>query len=350
MNLPIKHTNTKNLLIWAFDPNKKPENAKTIIKELKLWAKHLHCDIQPVSVFSRSAIAYPLELAFSTVNDFKSEAKKKADQYLKKSGVKGFLPVEIIYINSQSNLKMAKEVTSFAERKNALLIIANTHAKKTWNPFQIGGFAETLTENSKIPVLLLNPTTIVSSKIPTILYPTNFSAESKTDLLKQVGPIAKSFNSQVLLFTQVETPNVYPAEFYGAWRNEAYNMESMVENIEKNRMKKAKQWLSISQKNNLNCLALVQRQKTNLADEIISVAKKNKANLIVLTNHNPTKKQKTLSRVVKDVLVQAKCPVLIFARPKEKEKHILKISSVNNFPKYITQKNANQQSREVSHA
>lgn len=45
----MKSLSRKNKIIWSVDPTQDPAAAKNIIKELKVWAKHLNCDVQPVS-------------------------------------------------------------------------------------------------------------------------------------------------------------------------------------------------------------------------------------------------------------------------------------------------------------
>ncbi|MFZ3230704.1 MAG: universal stress protein [Pseudobdellovibrio sp.] len=348
MNLPTATKKNKNLIIWAVDPTKKVEDAKNIIKELSIWSKHLNCEVQPVSVFIQSAFSYPLELAFPSSVDFKKEAQRTLNSFMKKANTKDFLTPELIFVTALSNRRMASEVAKYAEKKNANLIFANTHAKSTWNPFRLGGFAETLIATSKVPVLLLNPNAVASEKIPTILYPTDFSAESKNALLKQINPIAKSFKSNLLLYSQVETPNIYPIEFYGAWQGDFSSAESIMKDVESARLKKSRQWLNQLQKENINCSALIQRETKNLASDIITAAKKNKAGLISIAIQNHPSTLGFLSSVARDVLVQAKCPILVFHIPQEHHKETARSVYPNGNSKYITPKEKSPQ-QGVSH-
>jgi nucleotide-binding universal stress UspA family protein len=312
--------NRKNKIIWAVDPTQNPTDAKNLIKEMKSWAKHLGCAIQPVSIFSNRTLNFPVELAFPWKEKFEEVAQKSIDRYFKKAGIKDVLPPEKIFISSNSNRKMAAELAKYAEKKKGLLIFAHTKAKKTWNPFRLGGFAETLAAVSRTPVLLLNPEAKPSTQIPSILFPTDFSQDSKNALLN-LSSWAKAFHSKVLLYSQVETPAIYTTEYSGYWPAQLASLELLMKDIEKSRQKKAQQWSNILAEQNVDTRILIQHQKRSLGSDVLEAAKKSNVNLIALASHSGPVTQAILGGVARDVLLQAKCPVLIFYRPKAIRKH-----------------------------
>lgn len=303
--------NKTNKIIWAVDPTQNPDDAKNIIQELKTWSKNLDCDILPVSIFSKSSFNFPSEMDYPWDEKFKDFAHKSINHYLKNIHIKRLLPAELVFVPVMSNRKLATEMAIYAENHKALLIFANTQAKKTWNPFRLGGFAERLIATSKVPVLLLNPKSLPSSKIPLILFPTDFSQGSKLSFEKLV-PWAKAFKSKILLYNQIETPFVYSGGLKGAWGAPELAVIANMKNIETERNKKAKEWSNLLQKENIPCTPLIQRQQKSLSDEIFQVAKKNEAGLIAIASYSDPVDQVILGSIARNILLQAKCPVLIF--------------------------------------
>ena len=111
----MSSTNKQNKIIWAVDPTQNPADARNLIKEMKAWAKHLNCSIQPVSIFSNRALNFPVELAFPWKERFEEVAQKSLNRYFKKANIKDFLPPEKIFIPSSSTRKMAAELAKYAE-------------------------------------------------------------------------------------------------------------------------------------------------------------------------------------------------------------------------------------------
>lgn len=341
----MKPLNKKNKIIWSVDPTQDPAAAKNIIKELKVWATRLNCDVQPVSIFSLSTLNLPMEISFLWKDKLKEIAKKSMTLYLKKAQAKGFLPPDLVFISAQSSRKMATEMASYAEVENAQLVVANTRAMKTWNPFRLGSFAETLVATSLVPVLLLNPSAVASAKIPSILLPTDFSLTSK-NILVTLKPWAKAFKSKIFLYNQVPTPNINLAEFNGIGQSDGLNLQ--LKEVEKLRLEKGAEWMSFLQSQNIRSSLLVERQQEYLAADILEVARKNKISLIAIANQSGPVKQAFLGSVARDILLHAKCPVLIFYRPKTNRKPVIPAKQKIN-GKYLTSKNTSIQS-EVQHA
>lgn len=296
------------------DPNQDPKESKNIIKELMTWSKFLGCDVQPVSIFSESILSLPLGSTPSIKKQFEDFARKKTETYLKKTGAKSFLDPELLFIPSGTSRKMALRLAKYSEDKNSLVLFAQTRAKKTWNPFRLGGFAETLVASSRVPVLLMNPSTPPSGQISSILFPTNFSKECKNALMR-LTPWAQAFKANIILFNQVEQPNYYAADTNGMWPAQGVYLESMLKEMEDERKDKAENLSALLKTKNVSSSTVVRRQRKYIGAEIIDVAKQNKVGLIAVTNRSGPLAQKILGGIARDVLLEAKCPVLVFFRP-----------------------------------
>ncbi|MGE0633895.1 MAG: universal stress protein [Pseudobdellovibrionaceae bacterium] len=316
MNLPKRYSKNENVIIWAIDPSQDPSEAKNLIKELRTWARHLNCEIQPVSVFSKSVLSLTKKLPIPWEGNADKFAREAVGLYLKQTQCTEFLPPKIIFASTLSNRKMASVLAKHAESENALMIFAYTRAKKTWNPFRLGGFAETLVATSRVPVLLLNPSARPSSKISSILFPTEFSHESKNALLN-LAPLAKNFDSQVLIYSQIENFPLYPMPIsFNGTVPPMMDIASTLRQVEESRTKKAQRWVHLLEGQGIDCSHLIRRQRKNLSADILDIANKNKVNLIAMASLSGPVSQALLGGVARDLLLEAKCPVLIFHKTK----------------------------------
>lgn len=313
----LSHRRRKEIIVWAVDPTREPKDSENIIKELKIWSAHLNCDVLPVSIFSNTTFNMPMELSGLWKEKFEQLAEAYLNRYFKGLDTKTFLPPEKIFTDSTSNRRLALELSRYSERKKAIIIFANTHSQKSWNPFRLGSFSEVLISTSRVPVFLLNAKTKPVSRIPSILFPTDFARDSKYALLN-LSSWAKAFQSEVLLYSQIETPMVISSELNGYWPYDARSFESVMKTIKKSRLKKAAQWASFLKKGKIKSKILIERQKGTIASDLLEIAKKNKVGIIAMASHSGPTSQAILGSVAKDVLLQSRCPVLIFFNPKPK--------------------------------
>lgn len=343
----IKIKNKERVIIWAVDPTQKLSYSKNLITEMKTWSKHLDCRIQPVTVFSEKPYNLPVESLYPWKARLEDVAEQSLNNFLQQVPIKNLLPHEKIFIRSESTRKMASELAKYAENKKALLICANTRARKSWNPFRLGGFSETLVTISRTPVLLLNPQSPPTKNIPSLLFPTNFDQNSK-NALDHLSTFAKGFHSKVLLYSQIENPTIYSAEFSGYWQAEATHIESILKSLEKTRKEKAMDWSYYLEKQNVKSQIIIDRQKKSLSADILEVAKKNHVSLIALASSTSPLTQSILGGIARDVLLQAKCPVLVFYHPKAIRKPMVK-SKEKSQKSFVPRRKALSSSR-VQHA
>lgn len=296
-------------IIWAVDPEQNPKQAKKLIEEMRVWSKKLNCDVQPVAIFP------DLTLPKASVQ-WRAEILKAANQTVeeitKKTGTEDFLTPVKKFVPYLSTRKMALALIQYAEESKAEMICCNTQAKSRWNPFRLGSFAETLVSASRIPVLLLNPKARTSPKISRVLFPTDFTQDAK-NALTNFKPWAKMLNSRLILYNQVDFPSVYTPDFHSSWQT--MGLPVVTKELEKIRKAKAKKWVAHLKADNISASAIVELQKTFIADAILGAAKKNKADLIVMVSRSGQVVQAIVGSIARDVLQNANCPVLVYYRP-----------------------------------
>lgn len=306
----------KQKLIWAMNPAENPAAAKALLKELRVWANKLNCDIEPIAIFSKLYLNYPAEVNVAFAESLEDLAFKSTKRYLKHFSSAGLLKPKIIFVASLSNRRLATELVDYSTQTNAAIIFINTRLKATMNPFRLGGFAETVMTRAQCPVLLMNPQVESKNEKHSILFPTDFSRESNA-ALAHLQPWALAFDSEVILFNQVEFPSSYSQEFE---INE--KMNEFMYAAETARQKKLASWAAHLKKQNIKARVIIRRECRYVADDIIRMAKKNKVEMIVIASRTGTYTQAILGSVARDVLVQANCPVLVFHRnrPRSRKK------------------------------
>jgi nucleotide-binding universal stress UspA family protein len=300
----------KNNLIWAMDPSQKPEQAIELIKELRMWAKRLKCQVQPVSIFPTSSVYLPAEITFDWQADLAKDLKRSAEQYRAKTKTKDFLETKMIFSSSLSNRGFAHDLAKYADRRGALMIFANTRAKQTWNPFRLGGFAETLVATARTPVLLMNAKAKATRNVDSILFPTDLSADSKNALLRLL-PWAKSFGSKITMYNHVENPA--DSLNYLSKRQE---YADLIQDLEKERQDKMSRLAFLAREQGVRSENLVRVQKKYLAQEIVELGKKQGVDLIALISRSGPVSQALIGGIPRDVLLHADRPVLVFYKPK----------------------------------
>lgn len=298
------------IIFWAFDPTQDPAQAKNIIKELKTWSRHLHCDVQPLTLFSRDNYSFPIENASEWHDSFEETVRQLAQRYIKKSGAK-FLPPLTVFSSSITNRGLAEHTARYARDAGALMIVANTRATKKTGPLRLGGFAETLVATSEVPVLLLNRNAPSSQRITKVLYPTNFDSQSKAGL-QLLKPYLKAFHAKALLFNQIENPNIFPWDYDMTRQSATGIAQEKMRKTEELRAKKVKEFAALLDQEQIPSEAILKRQKDRLSAEILAAAKKQDVGLIALTSMSGPLLQSIFGSTAQDILCEAKCPVLVF--------------------------------------
>lgn len=304
---------SKGKIIWAVNPVKNPTDAKALVKEMKIWAEKLNCEIQPVAVFSKLNIGFLPQLNLSWEKNFEELAKAALKNYLKKLDQTSFLEPQTIFTFTMSNRMMASELANYAKKNRATLIFANSRIKKTINPIRLGGFAETLISLSDIPILLMNPSVKSIAKKKSILFPTDLSAESDR-ALTTIKPWVKAFKAKLVLFNKVEFPEFYANDF-GA----GTQINQIMKEAEITRREALQNIQKKLEADDIKTDVLVTKSHKYLGTEIIQTAQKNKVELIVVTSQVGPMYQAVLGSVARDILVQAKCPVLVFHKAQSTE-------------------------------
>ncbi len=311
----------KESIIWALDPTQEHHNSKQLVQLLRLWSQRLDVPIQPVCIFSKTLFNLPIDFSFPWLDQLPDVANKLTLKYLNQVEAVDFLPPKLMYISSNSHRQAAITMADYALHNKAQLIVVNSGLDNKWNFFSRFGFTETLITTSRIPVLAINQKVHLSPTIKTVLFPTDFSRESKVAFLN-LQPWIKRHEADIIIYNEVETPNLNYSVFDGAWIN--LNIEELIGEIESVRLKMSSDWKETLRTLKIKGTIAVERQQKGLEADIIAYAQRMHVDLIALVNHSGELKQTLLGSVAREILTQANCPVLIYHDPILKHKKLMK--------------------------
>ena len=104
--------------------------------------------------------------------------------------------IHVVECATSSNTKAVDRLLKLAKERGAKNLGLFTHAREGYLRFVIGSFAETAIHRSKCSLLILNPQTQVATQIKNILFASDFSPASKTQL-KTVISHCKNLKSKL---------------------------------------------------------------------------------------------------------------------------------------------------------
>lgn len=291
--------------IWAFDPQQDPKDAMNTIKEIKFWAHRFKAAVQPVCVLTESLLDLP-DLKVNT-KEYRTLTDKMVQRYLSQSAVKGFLPAKTLRIDSTSRRKKAVALAEYATENKCDLIFLNSHEKSA-NPFQLGGFAQALIEQTKTSLVVLNPQSSPSQDISKIFFPTDFERPSK-DALETLVPWAHKLKASLTLFSRVEVTTFYLS---GLSTVPPYaDSLGLIEELARIKKTQAHKWKERLTKKGIPTTTIIAKERNSLPRDIVATAKKTNADIIALVNQRQPKSERFLGSTARAVLMRSHCPVLI---------------------------------------
>jgi nucleotide-binding universal stress UspA family protein len=305
-------------IIWAIDPfieeKALQRSAGMVIQAL---TENSPADIFPIYIWS----VYPAPLQFDLPSNYGQQVKRNARKSLKalvsRMKLSRLKPITVITGSYLPVKDGVEEVMSFSKKQKADLIVVSTHARKGSKRWMMGSFAETLMLNSDIPILVVNPHLKGKPNLGEILFPTDFSDESK-EAFEKVIELARIKGSHITLFHKVSypvTPGIEPA--FSAY---PYQSDLFHKAIEAKRSD-ASLWADEAQSNQIEldtCIDL--KMGSSAADAILKFSKK-KPGMIAMASHSGPFRRMLLGSTTRKVVRGAECPVWIL-HPKRKVQDI----------------------------
>lgn len=204
----------------------------------------------------------------------------------------------------------AQKLAKYAEANHADWIAVGTHAERGLSRIILGSFAESLMDQSKVPVLTVTPECQVSPMTKNILFPTDLTDEGIT-FFYQVLHLAKALNASITLLHALAS-SLIPMEstmvLGGGW---VPRPTVLLDSLDEQAQKMAERWIQLGNENNIPVHLVVDRFSEGIAQSILSYAKNNPIHLIAMQKRHPTNLMGLRRSTVLQVERDSPCPVLI---------------------------------------
>ena len=222
--------------------------------------------------------------------------------------------IEILFQEKFSKTQTVLDFIGFAKQKKADLLMVHCHTKSNLVA-ALGSFCDKLVELSSIPVLVLPFDEDISHSLKSILYPTDFSGQSKL-VYKSVVRWANLFHAHLTLYHRVAKPIdeilqiiMHPIQ------SKIIRPEDLVLISEAEINQKSMEWISWESVGTDRVSFKMDSKKLSLTEAILSQAEEQNVDLIAMPTHTSQRNVASLGSAVKHVLRSSSIPVLIIPVP-----------------------------------
>ena len=191
-------------ILWAFEPFHQDQiRIQGMHNLLKQLVDH-PSDMEIGFVVTRSEQELYLEIKIPLKERFSVYPRQIIKSILRKAKCTvEDKKIHVLDFETVSNRKAVDCLLSLAKHRDTDLIALYTHARHGLMRLALGSFAETAVHRSKISLLLMNPKTKSPSQIKQVLYSSDFSSASISDL-KRVIKLCKHLDAGLTIFHQAQ--------------------------------------------------------------------------------------------------------------------------------------------------
>lgn len=305
----MKQEEPSRKIIWAVDPFAKDlELQRSAGYAIKLLFKRGPVTIYPIYIWG----VFPADLCFDLPQDHEAKIKKAAQEDFNTLTSKlAFSDINPITVVTGAYLPIkygVEEVISFSRKQKADLIVVSTHARKGIDRLKIGSFSETLMLSVDIPLLIVNPYWKSELRSNEILFPTDFSHESK-EAFDKILEIAKVEGSHITLFHKVRYPITPTLEvaFSSCPSRSSKAFKQKIDEIHK----KTTQWSARASAEQVKIDISIDPKSGSSASEAILKLAKKLPGIIAMASHSGRISRLILGSTTREVIRNSNCPVWV---------------------------------------
>jgi nucleotide-binding universal stress UspA family protein len=190
-------------IIWAVDAGADLGLQKAAIASIKAVIKGRTPSVEPVYLLSTFLDSAPTQSFGDTLSLTEGAIRERFDKLTRKLKIPGLKPLTLLTGTDLSYRRMATELSEYAENQGANAILLASHGRKGINRWFLGSFADSMLQQpSKIPLLITNPHGNSATRFERILFPTDFSDESKVAFRKVID-FSRISGSRITLFHKI---------------------------------------------------------------------------------------------------------------------------------------------------
>lgn len=302
----MMHGEKKSLrVLWAVDAFSNDRRLfKRAVAALKAWIGGRSAAIEPVFVMAPQY--FPVDVYSAVAPDLSQEAKKGLVRLLEGVHLPGLLPPRVLDTDNLSLRAAVNILIEYGKRSGADIIVATTHSKTGTTRFFFGSFAESLMLQSDIPVLLINPKAKMGKTLRELLFPTDFSDESR-EAFSRVAKFSAERGTKLTLFHEVEFMNPY---VLAACRATPAYQKQLQDNLD-HRRHAMDEMAAEARALGAHVDVLFSTKGRKVSEAILSAARRGKFDAIALSSHAGAITAMVLGSNARMVLRGAECPVWV---------------------------------------
>lgn len=295
-------------VIWAIDVFAEDlELQRPAAWLLRALARRFRMEIEPVYMMATFPYAVPKSVPQEFLDQTRESGQDELEALTRRMKLPELKPLTILPVSSLSTRESVEKLLEYTRSTRADLIVLSTHARKGMLRALMGSFAESLLLEAPVPTLVVNPHWNSVTELRHILFPTDFSDESKI-AFDAVLELAKSLGAQVTLYHRFELPGAgYSGLLYEAYS--AYE-RSLQDELEAKR-EQIKQAEVIAKERGVKLKAqLDTRTAKGVPESILSIAKE-KGGIIVMASRSNRFASSVLGSITRRVLRDSVLPVWV---------------------------------------
>ncbi len=290
---------------------------KRICEGLKPFVKEKNIIIEPVTILNREDIAMGNYLK-SRIGSIRKATERHLDEQLAGLGLPGLSAAKVIFADGSSTQMAVMALLNHAKKTECELIAISSHARKGLKRFLLGSFAETLSLQSSIPLLVVNPHQRTDSKdFKKVLFPTDFSSAS-IEGLEIVCDSFQKIQTHLILFHSYTIPIQFSVEPFVNYPLPQSEIDLDFKRTEKMGLN----WCKELRNRGISCEFLIDRKSDFVISGILAAAKRNKVGMIAMVSTTGKWGARILGSVTRQVLRESPRPVWI-VHPSQRKKPTL---------------------------
>ncbi|HUP56733.1 MAG TPA: universal stress protein [Bdellovibrionota bacterium] len=292
-------------IVWAIDPFSEDLGlGKRTARAVAALARQRGSEVEPVYLVGRLAAAAEL-IPFPAIAT-QAEAELRLERLLRGVELPGLKPVRVIQAEGTGLRGQVDALVSYARESEADVVAVGTRARSGLERLLLGSFAETLLHHCDIPLFVINPSEATPAVIRNILFPTDFSAESR-QAFDQVIELAKEIDARVTVYHAVQF-DVAPWVDPGLVALPVWS-EMLRETVEERR-EDADDWVKIAESRGAEATFVVEHTGVRAAADTI-LARAKRGTIIALAARSGAVAAALLGSVTRQVLRKSLVPVWV---------------------------------------
>lgn len=315
----VKDNHPKRVILAVDLKSEDPTLTKRIWSVLEPMIKNQKAVVEPLTILNREDAAIGMALR-SRIGKLRTATERHLGEQLAEMRLEGLAPPKVLFADGSSTQRAVMALLSHAKKTGCDLIAISSRNRRGLKRLFLGSFAETLSLQSPIPLLVVNPNQkTISGKLRKILFPTDFSSNSR----KALEVVCRSFREHkptIVLFHRYQLPTPFYMEPFASYPIP----QSMIDDDYKKTQRLSRQWVRDLRDMGIPGKIIVDRKSLVVTEGILSAAKREKVGMIAMVSTTGKLEAGLLGSTTRQVLRSSPRPVWVIHPAKSPEAQVIK--------------------------